>query len=450
MNVSQRNSKLFSGLHDDPGVFPHLDRLDRQRYTFEVDFGLRALPEEPGVLLVRGARQFGKSTWLEACARETAERFGPGSAALLNGDELADADALQSAIEALLPFLSTSSPVRRLFIDEISAVADWEQALKRLIDADRLRDVLVVTTGSSASDLRRGAERLPGRKGRLARTQYLFTPVSFDAFLRATGRPADDDAVALYLLSGGSPMALTELAATGRLPEFVIETVRDWVLGEVVRSGRGRASLLAVMHALDARGGSPLGQAKLAREAGLANNTVAAGYIEQLADVLALGLSYPWDVDRGVQITRRPAKYPFINLLVAVTFSRDRLRSVDDWRALAPERQGVWLEWLVAQELWRRRAIAGVGAPELLPYWSSRRHELDFVVASGQPGSTDVDFVEVKRGRAGPLDFGWFPRMHHGRTLTVVCDAPFETPVVRGVDIAAFLLGDDAVAGSGG
>jgi hypothetical protein len=39
------------------------------------------------------------------------------------------------------------------------------------------------------------------------------------------------------------------------------------------------------------RGGSPVGQTKLAKEAGLANNTVAAGWTELLADLLCVGLS---------------------------------------------------------------------------------------------------------------------------------------------------------------
>lgn len=52
--------------------------------------------------------------------------------------------------------LSSRCAVRRLFIDEITAVADWERGLKRVIDRGELRSVLVVTTGSRATDLRRG------------------------------------------------------------------------------------------------------------------------------------------------------------------------------------------------------------------------------------------------------------------------------------------------------
>ena len=136
----------------------------------------------------------------------------------------------------------------------------------------------------------------------------------------------------------------------------------------------------------------------------LANNTVAVGYVELLADLLCVAIAHPWDAARGAHNTRRPAKYPAINLLAAVSWDARNLRSVDEFEALPVKVRGGWLEWLVAQELWRRAAIRGDPVPERLGYWQSKQHELDFVLA---PGS----FVEVERGRASPLDFAWFPHV---------------------------------------
>jgi hypothetical protein len=73
-------------------------------------------------------------------------------------------------------------------------------------------------------------------------------------------------------------LACAELAANRRLPEYAIEITRDWIFGECAASGRSRAALLGVFECLHRFGGTPVGQAKLAREAGLANNTVAAGH----------------------------------------------------------------------------------------------------------------------------------------------------------------------------
>lgn len=419
-----------------PGQFPHLDRIERGGIAFPIDFGLSQLPRAQGVLVVRGPRQYGKSTWLEGQLRATAAEAGPGSAFYLNGDHLADAQALVDEVKALAPMFRGDAPVRRLFIDEVTAIDGWEKALKRLLDGDVLRDVLVVTTGSRATDLRRGAERLPGRKGKLDRTHYYFTPVSFADFERVVGGRFGSHVVIAYLLSGGCPIAAAELAQHGHLPEYVIEMVRDWVFGECAANGRDRSSLIAVWQVLLARGGTAIGQANLAREAGLANNTVAAGYVQLLADLMCVGQAFAWDESRGIAVRRRPAKFPPINLLAAVAFDRSRLRSIDDFLALPEAEQGRWLEWLVGQEIWRRAAKRGEDAPDELRYWSTKQHELDFVVRP------DL-FVEVKRGQASPPEFAWFVKSFAHGELRVVTTTPFQAQRVRGLTLAELLRDPD-------
>ncbi len=233
-------------------------------------------------------------------------------------------------------------------------------------------------------------------------------------------------------MSGGSPAALSELAQAGRLPEHRIEAVRDWVYGECAAAGRSRTSLLAVLERLAVRGGSPVGQAKLAREAGLANNTVAAGYVELLGDLLCVAQAQAWDASRRVRLARKPCKFHFINLLTAVAWHPARPRSVGDFRAMPEHVQSMFLEWTVAQELWCRRARRGEDVPDALAFWNSGERELDFVAA---PDS----FIEVKRGSSSPLEFSWFSRSFPRSRLTVVSGSRFQTDQVRGVTLEDFL-----------
>ncbi len=435
MNVSVMNDALSQGRFDAPGIFPHLDQLSQAPFVFPVDFGLKRLPEEPGVIAIRGARQYGKSTWLEQQIQLTAQEFGPGSCFYLNGDEIPRAGDLAEAIRTLVPAYSPKARVKRLFIDEITAVEGWTGALKRLLDAGTLRDILVVTTGSRAHDLRRGVERLPGRKGRLARTAYLFPPISYRAFKEVCGSRMGDKILSAYLLSGGSPIALGELAVHGRLPPYVVELVRDWVYGECAASGRSRSALLGVLDYLARHGGDPIGQAKLARETGLANNTVAAGYIEFLSDLLCVGQSLVWDASKRIRLPRKPAKYPFINLLAAVAWHPLHPWSLDDFDRLPESTQGMFLEWAVGQEIWRRHALAGEEMPELLTFWQTREHEIDYMV---KPDC----FVEVKRGAVTSLEFSWFPRSFPKGRLIVVNPHRFEASGVRGMTLEDFLLAE--------
>jgi len=432
MDLKTTNAMLSSGDIDAVGLFPHLDRLQDARYIFKTEFGLDTLPIEPGILLIRGARQYGKSTWLEQQLRNTIVEFGPGSAFYLNGDDIADHNALEVAIDDLITAYRKDAPVRRLFIDEITSVENWETTLKRMADKGKFARILVVTTGSKATDLRRGAERLPGRKGKLARSNYLFAPISFKEFHRVCGSKLGKKALLTYLISGGSPIACAELTIHGYIPEYVIELVRDWIEGEIARSGRNRSSLVNIMSVLHRLGSSPVGQAKLAREAALANNTIAQGYIEILNDLACVIPSYPWDQHRKILILRKPCKYQFTNLLAAIAYHPARIRSVADFLSLGEREQGIWYEWLIAQEILRLEAIKGTRLLDPLSFWQNSENEIDFVVNSEQ-------FIEVKRGKCSPHEFSWFPRQFPGEQLAVVSSSQFETDFVQGILFEDFL-----------
>jgi len=435
VNTFEVNQLLGQGDAIKGGVLPKLDELAGEPFVFKLHFGLDELPSEAGVILVRGARQYGKSTWLQSQIRETVETCGPGSAFYLNGDEVRDGKSLTEQIRELLPMFSSKAPVRRLFIDEITAVKDWTNALKALLDSGELRQTLLVTTGSKAVDLRHGTERLPGRKGKLARTAYIFTPLPFAEFRRVCAAALPEaHLLPAYLITGGSPPACAAVAATGRLPDYIIEMVRDWIYGEFAASGRSRSMLLGVLECLYRFAGTPSGQSKLAREAGLANNTVAAGYVEGLSDLMCVATAFAWEADRKRSNRRRPCKFHMTNLLVSTAWHPRHIRTPDDYLNLPEDAQGALMEWAVAQECWRRSALRGDEMPELMHYWQGGNHEIDFVLGPDE-------FLEVKRGRTGPLDFAWFPKSFPDGRLTVVGASRFETAQVVGVTLEDFLLG---------
>lgn len=433
MDLININRQLAQGKLDTSSMFPHLHRLNQSPIVFAWNFGLDKLPDEPGILLIRGPRQYGKSSWLEQQLATTIEEFGAGSGFYLNGDFLAHGEQLAEALEALAVSFPTSTRVKRIFIDEITAIKDWEQILKRLVDRGTLRDLLVVTTGSKATDLRRGSERLPGRKGKLARTTYFFTPISYAAFHKACHSQLGDKTLHSYLLAGGAPIACTEIALHGRIPEYVTELLRDWVEGEVAKAGRHRSALINILQLLFRFGATPVGQAKLAREAGLANNVVAQGYIELLSDLGCVLPAYPWDTDKGQYILRKPCKYHFVNLLAAWAYSPRQVHTTEEFEALPREEQAIWYEWAVAQELYRRASIAGSRLLDPLAFWQSKAHEIDFY-------DPNEGFIEVKLGSSMPLEFSWFPKQFPRDKLRIINRSSFSTEQLDGLTLEAFLL----------
>ena len=302
------------------------------------------------------------------------------------------------------------------------------------MDNGTLREILVVTTGSKATDLRRGTERLPGRKGKLRRTSYLFTPISYSAFHKVCHKVLKEKTLHAYLLSGGSPIACTELASNGRVPEYVIELVRNWIEGEIAKAGRHRSSLVNILNVLFRFGGTPVGQAKLAREAGLANNTVAQGYIDLLNDLGCIIPSFPWDPQKRHLVLRKPCKYHFMNLLVATCYHPSQLRSLEDFDRLSMDQQGIWYEWAVAQELQRRSSLLSSQILEPLAFWQTKSHEIDFY-------DREEGFIEVKRGKSNALEFAWFAKQFKQELLKIINQNEFTTPHIRGLSLEDFLLG---------
>mgnify|MGYP001113230081 CR=1 FL=1 len=120
MNVNAINTELAIGRARPADFLPHLQDLRRSPHQFRFSFGLDVLPRESGIILIRGPRQYGKSTWLEQQIETTAREFGPGTVFYLNGDEVVSATELADAAQALIGLFRRDAAVRRLFIDEIT------------------------------------------------------------------------------------------------------------------------------------------------------------------------------------------------------------------------------------------------------------------------------------------------------------------------------------------
>lgn len=441
MNVRDRNALFAKGDIDRDDLWTKIREYESKAFQFRFWFGLSELPKEPGLIFVRGPRQFGKSTWLELELLGTLEEYGAGSAFYLNGDEIEDYRELVQRLEEVDGYFpsrkSRQSGVKRLFIDEVTAVSEWERAFKIVLDRGLLRDVLIVTTGSRAADIRRGAERLPGRKGKLGRTDYVFLPIPFKNFIASIGRSAVSEVgmerlVVAYLLSGGSPVALNDLIQFEVLPEYFVTLTRDWILGEFAASGRHRASLLAVLSAVFRFGGTPVGFAKLARETGMANNTVAAGYIDLLSDLFTVLPSWQWDQGRDIFLFRKPCKFHFVNLAAAIAFFPSTFRHIEDFLKLDSREKAKFLEWLVAAELFRRNCLRSPFRSEELGFIATDHHEIDFVDSSRS-------FYEVKSGSTSPIEFSWFNKSFPGKTLHVVSESEFSAGKVKSTTFAKWL-----------
>jgi uncharacterized protein len=79
MDVKTINQLLAEGNIDRDDMWPRIIEMESKACQFRFEFGLNDLPTEPGLIIIRGPRQYGKSTWLDMNLRQSAEEFGKGS-----------------------------------------------------------------------------------------------------------------------------------------------------------------------------------------------------------------------------------------------------------------------------------------------------------------------------------------------------------------------------------
>lgn len=407
----------------------------------------------PGVHVLRGPRQVGKTTGLKLLVeRALAERGDARSIVYLTLDLIEGqphSDLAETIVRA--KSLTRHAGPGLLLLDEVTGVPRWQTAVKALVDDGSLADDVVVCTGSSAIDLQRGAaERLPGRRG--AGRDHLVLGQTFARFARAVDSsippspgltvadlrtpageaalgearlyaPALERALALYLKFGGLPAAVAEAVAGAADPsEQVRRVLYDSLVKEIQRRGASIPAAHALLERVLRSLGSTTGWSRMAREmdvplgrrGGQPSHRTLRDYVELLAGGYFLFVVYSWRAGSQTNSLSSEKKVYFADPLLHTIALEQAPGVVADVPAL--------VENAVGLTLYRRyeppgRLIESFASPDRLHFWrTARAGEIDFVAGSRRA----LDVVEVKyqrridqRGAAGVA------RAHPGRPAAI-------------------------------
>ncbi len=408
---------------------PHLRLLQSQPVRLTANFVEGLDLDRPGIHILRGPRQVGKSTDLKLLVdRALAAGAEPRTVVylaldLLEGRHLSEmAGAIRQALK-----LSGRQVGGLVLLDEVTAVSGWQTAVKSLWDHGQIRDDVVVCTGSSAIDLQRGAaERLPGRRREGA--DHLALPQSFAAFAGALHRdipaspkltiadiredagtallhdmrphgPALEAALDRYLRFGGLPAAVAEAVGGAHEPSTEIRrVVRDSLVRELQRRGASLPAALALLERVVRSLGAKVSWSSMAREmdvplgrgAGSSSHTTLRDYIELLASGYFLFVAYFWRSGTQSNEISKDKKVFFADPLLHTIALENSPGLRLDMPAL--------VENAVGTALLRRyepteRLIEAFVLPQRLHIWqTSRGGEIDFVCGPRR----ELDLVEVK------------------------------------------------------
>lgn len=363
---------------------------------------------QPNVYTLRGPRQVGKTTACKLLIGKLLERGVPPTRILYYSLDLeSDPQAIIEILRAAKRRHPQPDGRWHVILDEISSVPDWQKAIKWLRDQTDAVDDFLLLTGSIASDIRRGSELLPGRRGPGTHLDKLLLPLSFSEFclarqpdlqperkltllelmapneeisellFRAQFRAADlDELLRQYASIGGFPAAVGDLLREGQVTERTVSVIWSLISGDLIRLGRDSQLAARLLDRMRISLGTPISWKTLATELDAATET-AQEYARHLEEAFISVILYAWDTARAMPARRKGKKlYAFDPLFLEVP----GLIQASTRRISLP----AVIENLVGMGIYRTAEaphLEAIYLPRTLYYWrSSKGREVDFYV----------------------------------------------------------------------
>ncbi|MGH2879211.1 MAG: ATP-binding protein [Solirubrobacteraceae bacterium] len=360
----------------------------------------------PGLYVLRGPRRVGKSLELKrTVARLITGGADPKTIFYCSCDGLSKQDLRRLVAQGHSATRTLTGPFHWL-LDEVTAVSGWSQTIKELRDQDTaFREACVVLTGSSARDLEQARKDLADRRGGIADSDRLLTPMGFRAFCTALGdldelppqavHPREimgtqaecavadlepwsnalADAWELYLDVGGFPRAVGEHVGTGGVSDGFMQGLWDVVLGDAIRASPiSEAEVAALLNRLASNLCSPINASRVARDIGLSGHQSALNRIEDLVGAFLAWRCHRIREDRPNTAAQR--KLYFVDPLIAQLANRRNARfPTPDGAKLTQQQIGLAL----ARAVSRSSPATFVQADRVMYERTDTGAEIDFV-----------------------------------------------------------------------
>lgn len=376
------------------------------------------------IYILLGPRQVGKTTFFKLLIRHLLlERNIHPRTILYSNCEALGPQTPQELAELLRDYIlwARTFSKDRLYIllDEATYLKDWERGIKTVADEGKLKKAPLIATGSHAAGIRKGGERLPGRRGRDEPLDLMLLPLSFRNFLvarnpalesklpifekwnqKALFAAAQEIALwadqigsyfSIYLRTGGFPRSIRDEAEHGRIKQDVYKLYRDAFVGDLARLGRRESLLRELAQWLINRRENPFDWSDAARETQLGTHPTVREYVEDAEAVFLWEVLYKSkSLGESLRAPRSSKRVYFADPFSFHCFRSWVFGYDNAWRATEefladPNNLGYLVESMVASHL--RRQFG-----ERIFYWRNGQ-EIDFVVFQEEKRSA---LIEVK------------------------------------------------------
>lgn len=311
---------------------PHLQALRRLRYQYHPKWWRDLDFATPGIYILTGGRQVGKSTSCKLLMAECLEqgRFALEHMVYLTCDEIYDAPLLSARLRLLLQTLAASRFL--LIIDEITYVPHWDRVIKALADEGLLANGVLILTGSDTLILKEAAMRFPGRRGVAAETDFHLHPLTFREYvhlvdpLMATDSPVLEQHFEAYLQCGGYLRAINDWAVHGAVQPATLQTYEQWIRGDFFKQRKQERLLLSVVRALLINGVSQVSYSTLTQNIGEISKETCIQYCDLLERMDVLFALQAYDQNKRMGFPKKARKFHFRDPFIRHTLEQWLLR----------------------------------------------------------------------------------------------------------------------------
>jgi len=388
MNISILNPwwENKEAIHSDK----HIKELSNFKYVYHPCM-LNEKFERSSVYTIRGPRQIGKTTFLKLVIREKLKNIPKESIFYWSCDNINSKNELIGLINEYADYCRVKE-VKPEFIllDEITNIKEWQKAIKFVVDNNIVEGICFILTGSNAIDLKKGTERLPGRRGKHGKDIF-YMPLSFREYVRMVNPMWFEEHKAdsynklrysssklkilfeRYLITGGIPLVINEYELNKEIPNYIYELYYSWIIGDILKEGKNEQTLKEIVKSILICYSTPISWDSLAKRSSVKSHLTVSSYFELLSNLLVIFGCFFFDLSHNNVNYNKNKKIYFYDSFIIEMFSKKLNISVDREKII---------EGIVASNIKQKNILEEV-------YFTKIKKETDFVFR-------DKKAIEVK------------------------------------------------------
>lgn len=308
-----------SGLNDFQKSDPHLRALFELTYQHSPDWWKNLSLKTPGIYILTGGRQVGKSTSCKLLIAHCLKKkiFKSTHILYLPCDEIFDAKELSVILRFFLQNINEENFL--LIIDEITFIKNWERVIKALADEGYFTHGLCLLTGSDTLILKEAAMCFPGRRGIADQVDFHIYPLTFHDYVDLIHQKSAPTIKQLsqyfnnYLHCGGYLRAINDFAKYGKILPATFLTYEQWIRGDFLKHKKREDILLSLLRTLLTIGVSQVSYSGITQKMGLATKDTVIDYCSLLERMDILFYLQAFDQNKKQGFPKKDRKFHFFD-----------------------------------------------------------------------------------------------------------------------------------------